>query len=237
MNLPPDSVLRRSPLYRRLQEAGAEFSAWGDGAMAMHCDGDRSLERERIQSLGLIDLSVLPRAGFRGPKTPEWLGAQNLSMVDEPNHAVRQPDGGLLTRLSAEEHLLLSPPDGNDATVNRLLELYADESPAGVYELPRRDSHAWLRVTGRYSAKMFAKLCGVNLAPDAFAVQRVAQTQVARVSAIIIRADCGVVPAFHLLFDSASAVYLWDCLMDAAVEFNGGPAGFAALLEQDAPGG
>lgn len=233
----PDSARRRSPLYRQLLAAGAEFADWGEAAIAMHCDEDRSSERERIQRLGLIDLSVLPRIGFKGPRSPAWLMDQGLAPVDTPNRATRQVDGGLLVRLGAEEHLLLPPPDGADAAIRGLVETYTAERPAGVYDLPRRDSHAWLRVTGMQAAAMFAKLCGVDLRPDAFAVHSVAQTQVARVSAIIIRADCGVAPAYHLLFDSASAVYLWDCLVDAAREFEGGAAGFAALLEQDAPSG
>lgn len=237
MSLSPDSAPRRSPLYRQLQAAGAEFVVWADAAIAMHCDQDRSRDYDRIQHLGLIDLSVLPRIGFKGPGAPAWLTAQGLSPVGAPNRATRQVDGGLLVRLGAEEHLLLPPSDGGDATIRGLIETYDSEQPDGVYDLPRRDSHAWLRVTGIHAAKMFAKLCGVDLRPDAFAVQSVAQTQVARVSAIIIRADCGVVPAYHLLFDTASAVYVWDCLTDAAREFDGGPAGFAALLEQDAPGG
>ena len=34
-----------------------------------------------------------------------------------------------------------------------------------------------------------------------------------------------------------AGAHLWACLLDAATEFDGGPAGFAAMLEQDAPGG
>ena len=35
--------------------------------------------------------------------------------------------------------------------------------------------------------------------------------------------------AYHLLFDSASADYLWDCLIDAMDEFDGAPVGATAL--------
>ena len=36
-------------------------------------------------------------------------------------------------------------------------------------------------------------------------------------------------PDFYLLADSASGDYLWDCLLDAMMEFEGGPVGLAAL--------
>ena len=237
MSLSPDSARRRSPLYRELAAAGAQFSAWGDATIAMHCAKDRTVDVTRLRRLGLVDLCVLPRIGFKGPATPEWLSLQGLVLPDAPNRAMSQTDGGLVARLSREEHLLLAPVDGADAAVRRLMAAYEAARPAGVYDLPRQDSHAWLRIVGGAAPAMLAKLCGVDLRPDAFAVHCVAQTQVARLSAIIIRADCGAVPAYHLLFDSASAVYLWACLLGAATEFDGGPAGFAAMWEQDAPGG
>jgi sarcosine oxidase, subunit gamma len=50
-------------------------------------------------------------------------------------------------------------------------------------------------------------------------------------SGIILRQDFGSVLGFHLLADSASADYLWDCLQDAMIEFDGGPIGLTALRE------
>ena len=68
---------------------------------------------------------------------------------------------------------------------------------------------------------MFAKLCGVDLAVQSFPNGSVAQTSVARLSAIVIRHDIGNAVAFSILADSASAEYLWDCLIDAMDEFSG----------------
>jgi sarcosine oxidase subunit gamma len=39
------------------------------------------------------------------------------------------------------------------------------------------------------------------------------------------------VPAFHVLADSASAEYLWGCLLDAMAEFGGTPVGWAAVRQ------
>jgi len=46
---------------------------------------------------------------------------------------------------------------------------------------------------------------------------------------IIIRADLGAVPAFHLLGDSASAQYMLDSVEDAMGEFVGKPVGISAV--------
>ncbi|MCR6629846.1 MAG: hypothetical protein NVV74_07215 [Magnetospirillum sp.] len=73
---------------------------------------------------------------------------------------------------------------------------------------------------------MLAKLCGVDLRRHVFADGAVAQTSVARLNGILIRQG----EDFHLLADSASAEYLWDCLVDAMAEFGGSVAGVNHLL-------
>ena len=56
-----------------------------------------------------------------------------------------------------------------------------------------------------------------------------AQTSVARLSAVVLRWDMGRVPAYHLLGDCASGEYFWDCLNDAMAEHDGRPVGLSAL--------
>ena len=54
-------------------------------------------------------------------------------------------------------------------------------------------------------------------------------TSLARMSAIIVRADLGPVPAYAVLGDSSLAEYLWGVLVDAMAEFDGQTVGVAAL--------
>jgi sarcosine oxidase subunit gamma len=86
-------------------------------------------------------------------------------------------------------------------------------------------------VTGDKSAEMFAKICGVDLRPKHCPVGTIAQTSIAKMSGIIIRADLGRTLAYHLLADIASAEYLWNCVVDAIAEYDGGIVGLAALRE------
>ena len=71
---------------------------------------------------------------------------------------------------------------------------------------------------------MLAKLCGIDFRTDHFAPLQVAQTQAVRLSVVIVRDDTAL-PAWHLLADSASADYVWTCLVDAMQEFGGKLAG------------
>ena len=97
------------------------------------------------------------------------------------------------------------------------------------FPLPRQETHAWFLVSGVSADALFAKLCGVDLRPARFADLAIAQTSLARMSGLVCRQDLGGTLAYHLLADGASAGYLWDCLIDAMAEFNGGPVGLAAL--------
>ncbi len=225
----PASQTRRSFVYRQLAAAGAAFDAIADGALAVHF-GDAASEAETARRMGLADLSVLPRGGFKGPGTSEWLAGQGLTLP-AVNEAAAQAQGGLAARLGPEEVLVLGGLDGADDLVSRLGEAWAS-GPAGTARgspVPRRDSQAWFVVTGEHAAEMFAKLCAVDLRPRTFSNHRVAQTSAARANGIVIRADVGDTLAFHLLVDSAMAEYYLSVLQDAMSEFGGSLIGFAAL--------
>jgi sarcosine oxidase subunit gamma len=229
-------VPRRSFVARKLVGAGARFGTLGDAAVALDF-GDPAAESEAARHLGLADLSPLSRTGFKGAGAVEWLHGQGVEIPAESNRAARQPGGELAARLGPGEVLVLGDTAGQGGLTQRLESAWAaaplpPETPRG-FPLPRRDSHAWFLVSGGEVAAMFAKLCGVDLRPDKFPSLWVAQTSVARISAIVIRDDRGGTLAYHLLADSASAQYLWDCVLDAMVEFEGRPVGLTAVKALD----
>lgn len=227
MAIRPDSLPRRSFLYRQLGTAGAEFAAHGDAAVAVRFPG--ADEAGRLDRLGFADLSPLPRWGVKGPAAPDWLAAQGLDLPSAANRASRT-DAAVIARLSAQEHLLLWPGPGGEEAQARLETAAHAAAGQPLYPLPRRDSHAWLYVVGAAAPACFARLCGVDFRPEAFPDLAVAQTRMARIAVVVIRDDRGAgTPAWHLLWDSASAAFLWQALQDAAGEFDGGPVGLATL--------
>ncbi len=229
----PDDFPRRGFLDRKLAEAGATFGTLAGAAVALDY-GDPGAELQAAQRLGLADLSVLPRSGFKGAGTPAWLAGQGVALPEASNRAARQKGGELAARLAPNELLILGAlASGAGGLAETLEAAWAAESlppatPRG-FPLPRRDSHAWFLVTGAAAAAMFAKLCGVDLRAGKFADLEIAQTSVARITGVIIRDDIGGQLSYHLLCDSASAAYLWDCLIDAMAEFEGRPVGLAVV--------
>ena len=232
-NLDPATLKRRSFIYRKLAAAGAEFAEVNGGAVAMRYAGRSESEAVTARRMGLADLSVLPHAGLKGRGTVEWLTGQGLTIGADSNKAYPQADGELAARLAPTEIFLLDSLQGTGRLINRLSAAWqwapAAPRPQQGYPTPRQDSHAWLMVTGEKSAEMFAKICGVDLRPRHCPVGTIAQTSIAKMSGIIIRADLGQTLAYHLLADIASADYLWACVEDAIAEYDGGIVGLAAL--------
>ena len=224
----PASQLRRSLVYRQLAEAGAVFDLATGGAVAMHYS-DPDEEAETARRLGVADLSVLARAGFKGPGASQWLAAQGV-VLHGVNEAAAQQDGSLAARLGPDDILLLGGLDDANA-LEHLPQAWAQSGGDALrgYPVPRRDSHAWFVLTGEFAADMFAKLCAVDLRPRSFANHRITQTSVARANAIVIRADLAATPGFHLLVDSSMADYYLPVLLDAMSEFGGGLVGYQAL--------
>jgi sarcosine oxidase subunit gamma len=224
---PPSAELpRRSFVHRKLLAHGAHFVEINRGLVALQY-GEVD-ERAAAARLGLADLCVLPRTGFKGRKVIPALEAKGVELT-VPNQAIRQADGGIAAVLAMTEVLILAPLSGDDSTIRALEHGWSFAQADGCYPAPRQDSHFWFTLTGEHASATLAKLCGIDLRLHRFADLAIAQTSVARSNCVVIRGDLAELPTFHLLGDSAAADYMWDCLLDAMAEFGGRPVGLAVL--------
>jgi sarcosine oxidase subunit gamma len=228
--LTPQSRPRRSFVYRKLANLGARYVECNEAATAASFGGTE--ETAAARNLGLADLSPLRRVGFKGPGAADWLLSQGVS-VPEINRCTAQADGAKLFRLGAND-LMITTDLGAIATLpEKLAGAWTalenpPQSPRG-FPMPRQEGFCWFVLTGRHAAAAMAKICGVDLRPHKFPAGAIAQTSVARLSAVVARDDINGTLAYHLFADSASAEYWWDCLLDAMQEFGGRPVGIDAL--------
>jgi sarcosine oxidase subunit gamma len=229
MTVLPQDLTRRSFLYRELEGAGATFEEINGSAMAMSFGEDAAAEAAQARSLGLCDLSALQRTGFKGWNMPAWFKSQGADMAEESNLVTPQSDGTRIARLAPGEALLLGDDQGGGALIEKADAAWSMESADGCFQVPRVETNFWLALSGEHTPALFAKICAVDLRPEAAPIHRVVQTNVARLNAIIIRRDIAEVPVFDLLSDIASAVYLWHALLDAMDEFGGKPIGLTAV--------
>ncbi|VVP32762.1 sarcosine oxidase [Pseudomonas silesiensis] len=172
-----------------------------------------------LPGCSLTDLTDLSRVGFRGAHSAEYLRSRGFALPDAPNRAVTQADGSLVARLSQSEYLLLgSPEDQGQRLADEEARWELDHQ--ANYLLPRQDSHAWFQLTGEHPSEVMAKLCGVDLSPQAFGPGAVAQTSAARINVIVINAGSARQASLHILCDRASQAYFQEALLDAMEEFN-----------------
>ena len=225
----PTDRLRRSFLYRVLEQAGARFTEINGAAVASDFGGAAGDELAAARMMALADLSPLSRVGYKGRGALGWAQGQGLTVGERNNTAYRQRGGELAARLADSEVMVLDGLDGTGALPHRIEAEWSRDGAGGAYLVNRQGANFWFLVTGARAAEMFAKLCAVDLRPARFPAGAIAQTPVAQTSCIVIRADLGDVPAYHLLGDSASAEYQWGCLADAMGEFGGCPVGIEAL--------
>ena len=224
--LTPTDCTRRSNLYRVSASLGAHWTEINGFAAAAHY-GDAAGEIAAGANLGIADLTALPRAGYKGWDMAGWAGGQGLDLP-EPNQARAQGDGTLACRLSAGELLLIGADGGEHAVIDKLAAAWTMEG-AVCFPVPRADTNARIAMTGAQVPHMMAKMCGIDLRAHRFANHQIAQTSVARMNAVMVRKDRGATYAIDMVIDSASIVYMWECLTDAMEEFDGKAVGIDAL--------
>ncbi len=229
MALAPDGFNRRSFVYRELVGLGADFAEVNGAACAMTCGAAVDDEIARARELALCDLSPLPRTGFKGRETVAWLAAQGAIVSDLDNMTVREDEASRIARLAPGEVLVLDDLSGAGALCARLAAAWSPEPDPGTYPVPRAETSCWFALSGARAAETLAKVCGVDVRAHKFPEGAIAQTSLARLSAIVIRGDLGATLAYDVLTDSAAASYMWESLLDAMAEFDGRPVGLAAV--------
>lgn len=222
----PLAFLRRTPLRCTLEQEGATWRNLPDAAVAETLPG-----KIRKSGLTLTDLSPLPRLGFKGRGTVPAMQKRGLTLEAKANQTYRQSDGSLCLVLAPSEIILLSNLNGDGEQLAAFERDWRIEDEERTYPLLRRDSHAWFLIAGPEAPAMFAKISGIDFRLHKFPDLAIAQTSVAKMTAIVTRADLGKHPAFHILADNASALYFWSCLIDAAREFGGSIIGLGQARE------
>ena len=225
----PAEQTRRSPLNRALAAHGARFETLGGFALAQDFGREAAAEATQAASLGLADLTPFPRIGFKGWNIAPWLAGNGAEMSEASNRAYPQADGTRIARLAPGEALVLADRGGAGPLIETLDGAWSMAEADGCFRVARDETSCWLLLTGAHAPSMLAKVCAVDLRPQAFAPDAIAQTNVARLNVVVVRGDIGPVPAFDLITDIASAVYLWGALLDAMAEYDGAPVGLAAL--------
>jgi sarcosine oxidase subunit gamma len=182
--------------------------------------GNAGEENRRKQILGVCDVSFLPRFGVKGLNVLQWLRANRLNVPAEPNTWEAQESGALLLRLGNSEFLLEDQPGGNAC---ESLNAADGKSIHGLYKVLRNDASFIL--SGSDVLALFSELCSLDLRDKALAANGLVMTQVAGISATVVRQYLNGEPVYRLWCDGTYGPYMWETLMEIATEHGGGAVG------------
>lgn len=225
--------LRRNPLHRLHRTLGARYTVRGGSQIVRRYAKNKTSEIIQASSLAIADLTPLARIGFKGPETLDWLSERGLLSPAQPNKAIITDHDLTVARLSESEVLILDSLQKPSKVLPKLAVDWSLDNAPRTYLLERADSHACFALVGERVPEMLAKVCAVDMRLHKFAQLSIAQTSIAKVNGMLIRADQGQIPCFYLLSDLTSAEYLWTCVIDAMHEFGGKPIGLDALQSLD----
>ena len=214
----------RSPLFERLAPL---TSSW------LEINGYRVSAQLRTDiapgAAWLCDHTHLARVGFKGRGAAAWLAAQGVALPDTPNRWLCDTSGATIARLGTEDFLIVDEAEKTSGLPQHLAARWHATSTAGSFLVPRQHGLAAIALGGANAPQLLAHLCAVDLRPQAFASDAIAQTQLALSSVVVMRSTSTAAVSYRLFVDTSLALYLWDVLNDVAVTLGGGALGSSQL--------
>ena len=216
-------AIRQSPLHDSLVRLRPEWGVLNSMATALRFAGATG------DTVELADLSALQRSGLKGPGAAEWLRARGIPVPERPNAWSPLAAGGLIARLGRSEFLIEDQPRGNAVPA---IEVALHEGASGVYPVLRQDAALLLR--GAAVHDLFAQTCSIDFKSIPPLERTVTLTMMIGVAVTIIDTSLDDQPCYRIWCDGTYGAYLWDALLEIAIELGGGAVGLTAVIP-DAP--
>lgn len=128
---------------------------------------------------------------------------------------VSESGAALVVALRPDIAVVLAPAT-EMAMVTRQIAAAAGE---GLSVLDFSHGRGMMTLSGQAGPAVLSKLCGLDFGERAFADRHAAQTSLAKVRALIVRADERPARRYILVVDRSHAAYVWEAIGDAMEEF------------------
>jgi len=225
-----------TPIAYALSHDTPVFSMHNDMRIATAYSSNEMV-KEHKQVLGVTDVSHLCRFSVKGPNAAVWLQQHGIAIppvsnswlmfnVDE-HSASPSSNASLILRLGNSEFLIEDQLNGQ-ACAALAPAAAAQPVAAGVYKVARYDA-AFL-LSGHQVLGLLNELCQLDLRDKAFAADILLLTQVAGISATVIRQDIAGEQVYRIWCDGTYGAYMWETLTQIAGEHGGGAVGLAQYL-------
>jgi len=204
---------RLSPLHDALAHSHPTWGTLGGMPVALHfgTPGNAAMEAKQAATLGLCDVSALPRITLKGPGAKALLEQNHVTVPDGIFAVASSGAGGLSARTGGAEFFVEDGP--SDTAVARIRKALA-ANPTSVYPVHRAD--AAILLSGTQAVDVLEQTCGVNFrSPEA---NKLVYTRVAGVACSILPRKLNNIAVFQLWMDGTYGLYLWETLLEIAAD-------------------
>lgn len=215
------TITQISPAAHAQSRSSAKWAVVNNMKIAVEF-ASADIEQARKKVLGVTDVSCFERYGVKGPQASQWLADHELAIPSNPNSWTLCDQKSLVLRLGSSEFLVEDQLGGLASK-----KLASDTvRVAGVYKVPRAD--AAFILSGSEVLNLFSELCSLDLRATSLLANDVIMTQVAGVSAIVLRQTLGGEQIYRIWCDGTYGSYMWEVLLEIAVELGGGAVGLSS---------
>ncbi|MEQ1599481.1 MAG: sarcosine oxidase subunit gamma [Methylotenera sp.] len=165
--------------------------------------------------LEISDMSTLERFGVKGTQAAKWLAGHDVSIPEYANTWILNNGETLVMRLGSSEFLIEDQVEGQMCK-----KLATDKVRiAGVYIVPHADASYLL--AGSEVLNLLSEVCSLDLRESALQDNELVMTQVAGVSATVLRQQLNNETVYRLWCDGTYAKYMQHVLDEIAQELKG----------------
>lgn len=223
--------MKLSPVHDIALKHNARFAEHNGWQVAMSYSTTEAELRAAREHLALADesacgkLMVEGRAAEQTIKTA--LGVEGLAV-----NGGAASGGAFVYRLRADMYFVNTQPGGDAAMHGALLSAVGAGMLVSVTDLTH--GLAQLRLIGEHSEWLLRKVSGLDFHPKVFTNGMAKQTSLAKTPQLIVRRDCGTLPAYAIMGARSLAAYVWHTLMEAGEEWHIAAVGAATLQALEA---
>lgn len=170
-------------------------ASYGEQAAVRLEDATAQLALIHVQGAGALD--ALAKALGGAPRTPG---------------SVVHTEEGLVAAMRLDVGMALVSPGRTSEITQRI-------SRERITVLDMSHGRGIMTLNGPCTARVLPKLCGLDFDERAFPHYHAAQTSIAKVRALIVRADEDDLPRYIIAVDRSHAAYTWGAILDAMQEF------------------
>ncbi|MEZ0330929.1 MAG: sarcosine oxidase subunit gamma [Methylophilaceae bacterium] len=171
--------------------------------------------------LAIADVTHFKRFGVKGAKAAEWLSGQGVTLPESNNSCLELSSTSLAMRLGSSEFMIESQSTETLPTLSNSDQF----SNPGVYKVQRAD--AAFIISGQQALNLLSELCTLNLgtldlASETLSDNKLLMTQVAGISAILLKQSINGKDAYRIWCDGTYGPYMSETLLEIATELGGG---------------